>query len=144
MLSSHEICPICGKELLHSKKLNQSCAVVDHKKMSFVESICNTGSNDIEHGSPAHIFFQITSLYGCLLFQKIHLANHNFEVDINYTKHTSTITYLPRQNIFDQKTQTWITNFQPEKVPLEEVLLDLDYPKLEKIIKKVKTLAPFL
>ncbi len=143
MLSSHEICPICIRPLLHSKKINVTCAVVDNKKMSFVESVCNTHNPDSKNDFPAHIFFQVTSLYGCMLYQKIHLTTYDCEVDINYTKHQSSITYLPK-NKFDQKTQTWLTDNKPETIPLEEIILDLDYPKLENVIKRVKNLAPFL
>lgn len=142
MLSSHETCPICGKGLLHSKKLNQPCAVVDNKKMSFVESICNTNNTDINQEFPHHIFFQVTSLYGELLYQKIDLIKYNCEVDINYTSHSSQLKYL-KPSRWNEGTQTW-QGGQIDVVPLENFLLDFDYPKLEKIIKKVKTLAPFL
>src|SRR5271156_1631850 len=97
MSSSHEKCPVCGKDLLHSKRLNQLCIVLN-MKMSFVESVCNNvvepPADEIEY--PQHLFFQVTSLYGELLYEKINFPFKSFEIEVNYTKISkqSVITYF--------------------------------------------------
>lgn len=140
MLSSHETCPICNREMIHSKKINVPCLVVDNKKMSFVESICN--QTVIDNHVIEHVFFQITSLYGELLFTRVQLSNLALELTINYTKHNSEIKYLTKAH-FDHKTQTW-SGGTPEAINFDNTLLDLDFPDLSKTIKRAQMLAPFL
>lgn len=137
MSCSHEKCPVCGKDLLHAKYLNQLCVVLS-QKTSFVESICNQVkelSDESEY--PQHLFFQVTSLYGQLMYEKINFPSRNFEVEVNYIKVSkqSVITYF---NVANSASTTPATKLEINR------LLELDYPKLEKVIRKVKTLAPFL
>jgi hypothetical protein len=137
MSCSHEKCPVCGKDLLHAKYLNQLCVVLS-QKTSFVESVCNQMADPPDESVyPTHLFFQITSLYGALLYEKINFPYKSFEVEVNYTKiaKQSVITYFSPPNV--------LKSVPPTKLEINR-LLELDYPKLEKVIRKVKTLAPFL
>ena len=140
MLSSHETCPICKRGMIHSNKINKECLVLDNKKMSFVESICNQTA--VDNNVIQHVFFQITSLYGELLFTRVQLNNHALEITVNYPKHDSEIKYLTKA-YFDHKTQTW-SGGNPESIKFDNTLLDLDFPDLSKTIKRAKILAPFL
>lgn len=136
MLSSHETCPVCQRELKHAKYINKKCAALDGKAISFVESVCNLVTDE-EHEYPRHIFFQVTTLYKTCLMEKIQFPFDSFEVEVNYHRSNTIITYLPKPDPF-------AANARPlDKIEMKR-LLDLDYPSLEKVIKKAKTLALFL
>lgn len=136
MLSSHEKCPICGEEMKHAKYLNKKCLALNDKIICYVESICNR-VEDQEREYRRHLFFQVTTLYGELLMEKIQFPFDSIEIEVNYHKSQSIITYLPKPD-----------PYRPNAVPVDKVeiprLLVLDYPKLEKTINKAKTLVLFI
>jgi len=146
MLPSHEVCPICNKKIHHIKCISKKCPILNIDSLSFIESICNNVDTTIidkkiEHS--IHLFFEITSLYGELLYMKVNFPYYNsgVDVEVNYSLHKSTITYFNKP-IFD-KNKFRINKFA-EILVLENRLLELDFPTLEKTIKKIKTIAPFL
>ena len=73
-----------------------------------------------------------------MLFQKVELTQQNVSLEINYVLHESVITYLPKLN------RDIDTVVLPERLVLATRLVELDFPFLEKSIKKMKTLANFL
>lgn len=147
MLSSHERCPICQKDFVNAKYLAKPCAVINKTSLSYIESICNRSEwTSSPSPIPEHSFFQITSLYGELLFQKILFAHLNAEVEVNYVLDESVITYFPKADIhcITQINLSPSPFKMPEKVIVKRRRFDLDFPFLSKTINKIKTLAPFL
>lgn len=150
MLSSHEKCPICYQELRHSKRLNTPCKVAGGKKLSYLESVCNkiADFNDPKPSLPYHQYFQVTSLYGTVLFESVHFTDIGRVVTVNHITMTSEIIYHPP---VDRHCVTG-PNIPPAPGPpiqsqileFKNRILDLDYPKLEKIREKINVLAPFL
>lgn len=137
MLSSHEQCPICGRNFIHGKYLNKYCPVVE-QIICYVESIYNhiTQMTNIEY--PVHTYFQVSSLYGEMLYQKVHFPFKDMEVEVNYTKKLNTITYFSKSDI--HSTQI---SMPPDKIEIKRIL-ELDFPHLTKILNKAKTLVLFL
>jgi hypothetical protein len=136
MLSSHEVCPICHREMKHAKYLNKECQALGGRRISFLESICNLVTDE-EQEYPRHTFFQVTTLYGERLMEKIQFPFDSIEVEVNYHKSQSIITYLPKSDPYAPPVA------QVDKIEMKR-LLSLDYPKLDKVIQKAKTLALFL
>jgi hypothetical protein len=134
MLSAHETCPICNKPLLFAKYINKDSGIMK-KKFSWAEGICNKGIDNYQH-----VFFQISSLYGERLFEKISFAAKSCEIEVNYVDHYSQINYWPKVNQDIHNASSSI----PESVRIDNKLVDLDYPLLEKATNKIKTLALFL
>jgi hypothetical protein len=135
MLSSYEKCPICQREMKHAKYLNKKCHALDDKVICFVESICNL-VEDTEQEYRRHLFFQVTTLYGERLMEKVQYPFDALQIEVNYHKSQSVIYYLPKVDM----------SAQPASVDKIEVksLLTLDYPKCDRIIKRAKNLAYFL
>ena len=139
MHPAHESCPICKCELMHSKYLARKCKIADDKVLSYIESVCS--HVDFEAPSPDypyHLFFQVVSLYNDILFQSIDFPDMGRRVEVNYVLHVSKIIYAPKVDV--HATQ-WSP---PDILEFKGKLLDLDYPKLEKIRNKINTLIPFL
>lgn len=136
MIKAYETCPICHQAMIHSKRLNKSCPLIEKDKFSYVESVCNHTSTDKNNDMPSHVFFQITSLYNELLVEKICFPRDNFEIDVNYVLTSTILTY------FNSST---LSNYvENDKVVLKNRLVTLDYPDLIKARKKIKTLALFI
>lgn len=134
MLASHEVCPICNQPLLIGKYINKDSGIMK-KKFSWAEGICNKGSDNYQH-----VFFQISSLYGERLFEKISFAEKHCEIEINYVSHSSQINYWSKP----KEGETQSSSSLPESLLIPNKIVDLDYPLLEKAINKIKTLALFL
>lgn len=149
MLSSHEKCPICGIELHHIKYLDKPCKIAGGKKLSYLESVCNKiiDFKDPNPDLPYHQYFQVTSLYGTILFESVQFTNIGRVVTVNHITMTSEIIYHPPG---DRHSITNPTPYVPGPTTLPQILefknriLSLDYPKLEKIREKINVLAPFL
>lgn len=139
MIPAHEICPICNEAIRHIKYINKTCHILDNKKMSFVESVCNQPDVMSDNKPyPIHLFFQVTSLYGELLYQKVQLITHNFEADVNYPLHKSSFLLMAKPDIYAT------TYTPPDIVKLDNRLLEFDFPNLEKLINKANTCKMFL
>lgn len=153
VLSSHEKCPICNKELQHSKYLNSSCKIAGGKKMSYLESVCNKIADFNEKNSPYpyHQYFQVTSLYGTMLFESVQFTDIGRVVTINHITMTSEIIYHPSEDHHFIPNPTNPSVYISPSPPILPQILEfknriftLDYPKLEKIREKINLLAPFL
>lgn len=140
MSLSHDKCPICNRELQHSKYFNHPCMAAGGKNLSYLDSVCNNVKDFQKppEGYPIHTFFQVTSLYGDCLEEAVLFPDTGVDVSVNYIKQVSTITYFARYNYTDTAYK------EPMKIVWEGRVLEFDYPKLEKLINKVRTLAPFL
>lgn len=138
MIPAHEKCPICHCELRHSKYINKHCLVLN-KKISYVESVCNQPDVMSDNKSyPIHLFFQVCSLYGELLYQKVQLITHYFEADINYPLHKSSILIFGKPDIYATVA------VPPDIINMDNRLLEFDFPQLEKLINKANTCKLFL
>lgn len=135
MSSSHEKCPVCYIEMQHSKHLDKPCKIAGGKKLSYLESVCNRIRDfDAPQNHPYHQYFQVTSLYGTVLFESIRFPDIGRMVSVNHITMKSEIIYFPSVGSPPGPGQT-----------LEfKRILELDYPKLEKIREKINVLAPFL
>lgn len=146
MLSSHEKCPVCLKDFHHAKYINKDCPIINQPKFSFVESICNRGIDfTIKTSYPPHTFFQLSSLYNEMLFQKVDFPDKNVWIEINYPLHQTVLVYTPKADIHCVTQPMVIPTpvVQPEKLILNK-LIDLDFPMLEKALNKIRVFAPFL
>ena len=144
MLSSHEKCPVCGKEMRHIKYLNKKCGVLNNQAVSFVESVCSDVifAKDMKkvEDYPYHQFFQVTSLYGDLYFQKVQFPDKNQEININYyTKKSEMIWYGSWKT--DPVTGEDVTT-EPITASIDAII-ELDYPFLERTIRRFKSLLIF-
>ncbi len=145
MLSSPDKCPVCRGDFVNAKYLAKPCPLLSKNNFSFVESICNQVNflqTDTDY--PYHAYFQITSLYGELLFQKIDLLMYTASIEVNYVLDQTVITYLPKADIHCITLPNNNTPKQPEKITIQGKKVELDYPLLRKTINKIKTLAPFI
>lgn len=133
MLHSHEVCPICKKEFKNIKYLNKKCGIASGEVMSFLESICHNSTLDPKEDFP-HSFFQVSSLYGQILFQSIDFIDLGRRVEINYISNSSNILFWPNPT----------SNGDLKTVHLENKILVFDFPYLEKIKEKTSTYALFL
>jgi hypothetical protein len=136
MLPSHEKCPVCDITLKHNPRINRPAPIINQTKPGFyVESNCN---NDMTF----HLFFQLSSKEGELLVEKITFPQLGREIEVNYTLNKTVLIYwcLPR---FDPQTKKWVHG-EPTRVEIKDNLVSLDYPTLDKAVKKIKTLALFL
>jgi hypothetical protein len=142
-MKSYENCPVCQRCLIHSKRICRKCTIARGQILSFVESVCNQCNNSdavlglskINHDLPNHIFFQVSSLYGNLLFEKVYFPPKCIEVEVNYVLSLSKLIYLPTNALSDRHFT---------EVVLNGYLIKLDYPLLEKTQKRIKTLAAFV
>ena len=131
-MKAYEVCPICSKNLIHITRIRKPCVVLDEKNFSFVESICNHSDlADIGQGLPTHLYIQIVSLYGDLLYEKIDFPTKNYIIIVNYVSRSTELTY------YSLKLPT------AKKIKFKKVIT-LDYPELTKVKQKIKTLALFL
>lgn len=137
MLYSHEKCPVCGIELHHIKYLDRPCKIAGGKKLSYLESVCNKiiDFKDPNPDLPYHQYFQVTSLYGTILFESVQFTDIGRMISVNHITMTSEIIYFPPVGSAPGPGQT---------LEFKNQILDLDYPKLEKIRAKISTLALFL
>jgi hypothetical protein len=124
---------------MHVKYLARKCKIANDKVLSYVESVCN--HVDFGADSPDysyHQFFQVVSLYNDMLFQSIDFPDMGRRVEVNYVLNLSKIIYAPKVDIH-------ATHWSPPDIlEFKGKLLDLDYPKLEKIRNKISVLIPFL
>ncbi|MFA6609046.1 MAG: hypothetical protein WCT07_04030 [Candidatus Paceibacterota bacterium] len=125
-MKAYETCPICNKSLIHSSKINKKCDVLEKNNFSFVESLCNH-SNFVDIGDklPTHLYLQVVSLYGDLLYEKISFPIKRYEISVNYVARTTKLIYS-------------------EKVINLKRVIQLDYPDLIIAKQKLKTMALFL
>lgn len=126
-------------ELHHIKYLNNPCQIAGGKKLSYLESVCNK-IKDFDTplaGYPFHQYFQVTSLYGTILFESVTFTDIGRFVSVNHITMTSEIMYYPKPG-FDAAPAQLL------KLEFKNRVLNLDYPKLEKIQEKIRVLAPFL
>lgn len=120
-----QTCPICQQDFSRIKYINTYCTAID-KKISFIESICNNFSPKSLNN---HCYLQIEDLYGLKLYERIDFYQ-NFEIEVNYIKLQS--------NIFYHKYNTI-----SEKIPFNKVI-ELDFPHLNNVLSKIKTLRVLL
>ena len=133
MIKSHQICPVCQKQLINSTKLAQSCPLINKFRFSFIESICNHSNiSDCGYHLPSHLFFQISDLYEERLLEKISFPEKYVEIEVNYILHLTTLNYFERPPSTEFKT-----------IKLENRLIELDYPDLKNVINKIKTIGLF-
>ena len=138
-----EVCPICNTEMFPSRYINQSLSdhfprFIDKDKASFIYYNCNLP--DIKSDNrpyPIHTFSKYTTLYGGNLFEGMYLIEHGFAVRIYNSLFKTEIEYYSGGNMKNPLEVSTILDL-PNK------LLVPDYPKLEKLITKVKNLTPFL
>lgn len=127
----HNHCPVCGNIFCHSAKyLQTKCYVLNNKKLSFVEYICD----GIRDTFTQHVFFQIISLYDDLYYECVSLPENNIEVAVDYVNNITFLIYLRNKTPANRS----------ETMELKNTIIELDYPKLEKVIQKVNTYKPFL
>lgn len=136
MIKAHQTCPICNSEFVISKHVNERCVPLD-MKLSFIEYKC---SQSKPYVLPKHSFFQITSLYGELLFEKIYFPKNTIviedcDIKINYVAHDTIFSYFSNKEY--RRTNS-------EKVHIKNRLVSMDYPHLTKAINKLKSLAMLL
>lgn len=153
MSSSHEKCPICFIEMQHIKHLNEPCKIAGGKKLSYLESVCNRirDFDDPKPTLPYHQYFQVTSLYGTMLFESVQFTDIGRVVTINHITMTSEIIYHPSEDHHFIPNPTNPSVYISPSPPILPQILEfknrifaLDYPKLEKIREKINLLAPFL
>jgi hypothetical protein len=137
MLPSYEACPICQTDLKHRPMLNKPCPLIEKDKLSFVESVCNSKPENTHH-----LYFQLTSLYKEMMCEIITFPTRGFVVEVNYVLHCSRITFWNKAK-YDDTLGIW-TEAIPDVVELDNKLITLDYPSLDKMIRKVTNLASFL
>lgn len=130
MLPSRENCPVCNKQLQHIKRLNKPCVLINKPSLSYVESVCNTSNSPDAVG---HHYFQISSLYSELLYEKVGIYDINSEVSLVYPSHKTVVRLWPQP----------FSNQQSEQIEFPNIW-KLDYPKLEKISEKIKVIKAFL
>jgi hypothetical protein len=145
MSSSHEVCPICSNELKHIKYLAKPCKIAGGKVMSFMESVCNNVPAEPVPGQSGHLFFQVTSLYGQLLFESVQFLESDRWVGVNYLMSCSEFAYYPKADIHCITQPTPLSPpAKVERLEFKNKILELDYPNLEKIKNKMNVLVPFL
>jgi hypothetical protein len=115
---------------------------IDKDKTSFIYSYCNLPdiiANNRDY--PLHTFSEYSSLYGHPLYQGIFFSKFNFTVRCFYVLYKTEIEYYSGSVAYNN---TIDYHERSEILELNNRILEPDYPKLEKLIKKAKSLAPFL
>jgi hypothetical protein len=130
MLCSYNLCPVCGKNLIHYKRLNKKHDLSD-SKLSYVESICNYGGDD---PNTTHIFRQLTSLYGELLGEQLNIPLHYFEIKNNYIKSNTEVKLFKKTDAIDGT---------PDNITFKKVI-KINYHNMDKIINRIRTMNVFL
>ena len=128
----HEVCPLCGEGLIHSKLVRKDCPAIEKKSFSFVESLCNLSHDDDTN----HIFFQITSLYEDMYFESIAFPFKHIQVSVDYVNHVTTLMYMKKPIKF--------TLNPPDIISLKDTLVKIDYSDIDKTIKKVMNYRVFM
>lgn len=128
---ARDFCPICNKQLKHIKRVYHPCPILNKPRLSFIESVCNISSN-IEN-STTHQYYQISSMYLDLYFEKINFTQKSFEIEVNYVLSNTQISYFVKSGHIGEPTTIKY-----------DYIFELDYPDLEKTLKKIKTLALFI
>jgi hypothetical protein len=118
---------------MHSKHLNRTCKIAGGKERSFLESVCNKSTLNPDDKFP-HQFFQVSSLYGQILFQSVHFLDVGRVVQVNYVSNSSEIMYWAPSG----------GEGKPDILEFKNKIFEFDYPALEKIKNKTSVLAPFL
>ncbi len=131
-MKTYEVCPVCKKDLIYSTYIRKPCVVLNEKNFSFVESICNHSDiADIGKNLPTHLYFQVASLYGDLLYEKVDFSGKSYSIIVNYVSHSTSLEYYSLEK-------------STEKILLKNRLIIWDFPDLTKAHNKIKTLALFL
>ena len=137
MLPSHDMCPICNNPLKHIVGINKAAPIINKKELGYyVESTCANRDNTF------HIFYQFTSKEGELLVEKIQFPQEGMEIEVNYALNRTMMTFFSKPK-WDYVNKKW-DHGSAESIELKDRLVALDYPKLEKATKKIKSLAIFL
>lgn len=130
MLCSHKLCPVCGRNLIHSKKLNQKHDLSD-SKLSYIESICSIGGSE---PNTTHIFRQLTSLYGELLGEQLNMPLHYFEIKNNYIKGCTEVQLFKKNDAI---------NSTPDNITFKKII-KINYHNMSRLINRIKTMNIFL
>lgn len=128
MKKAYEVCPICGGELTAFKQINDQCLIVG-KRLSFITNSCYSYDNFAVKRD--HDFYQIQSLYGDLYVEKF--------VD----RERSTGVIVDHVNC-NTKFVGKFNNRIDEVMAEYNKVVDMDYPNLTNIRRKLKTLSIFL
>lgn len=145
MSSSPKQCPVCDSAMTEERYINESLdkhfRFVDKDKTSFFYYRCNLPDVKSDNKPyPIHTYSLYTTLYDGTLYEGIYLYDIHISVRIFYALYKTEIVYYNTK----YNTEPGIPDTDPEMITLDNRLLEPDYPKLEKLINKVKSLAPFL
>lgn len=117
---------------------------VDKDKTSFMFYNCNLPDVKSDNKPyPIHTYSKYTTLYDGNLFEGMYLLEHGFAIRIFNALNKTEIEYFSN-NLSNNYIDTFNTIEISTTIDLHNRLLKPDYPKLEKLISKVKNLAPFL
>lgn len=125
MLPSHKQCPICNLNLCVNAYVNEHCLQLD-KKISYIKGTCNS----LTHKE--YSFSQVTSLYNELFYEQITVKNNDIIISNNYINRKTIISYSSKNS------------GALESLEYNQKMIEFDYPKMEKIIRKAKILALLL
>lgn len=146
MSSSPKLCPICNHEMVAHRFINESLSnhfyFVDKDKTSFIYYNCTLPDIVSDNRPyPIHTYSLYTTLYDGNYYQGVYLLEHNIAVRVFHALYKTEIEY------FSVSTEGRAPGNYLEDttiITLDNRLLKFDFPKLEKVIKKAKSLAPFL
>lgn len=146
MSSSPKLCPICNSEMKAERYINESLShhfrFVDKDKTSFIYYYCSRP--DIKSDNkpyPIHTYSLYTTLYDGNLYEGIYFLIPRIAVRMFHALYKTEIEYFSH-NTLSSVFVGVIEN--SETITLDNRLLLPDYPKLEKLLDKAKSLAPFL
>lgn len=145
MSSSPKLCPICSTEMIVQRHINEPLdnhfRFVDKDKTSFNYYKCNLPDIISDNKPyPIHTYSLYTTLYDGILYQGIYLYKINIAIKIFHALYRTEISYFTNKDI----DNVGYYAEESDLIVLDNRLLEPDYPKMEKLISKAKSLAPFL
>lgn len=142
---SPKLCPICQTEMRAQRYINEPLdnhfRFVDKDKTSFIYYKCNLPDVKSDNKPyPIHTYSLYTTLYDGDLYQGIYLYDINASIRIFHALYKTEIVYYSAEI----SSVPGGPATDPDVIVLDNRLLTPDYPKLDKLIEKAKSLAPFL
>lgn len=146
MSYSPKLCPICNDEMRSDRYINEPLSkhfyFVNKDKTSFIFYHCRRPDIKADNKPyPIHTYSLYTTLYDGILYEGIYLIESNICVRIFNALYKTEIEYF--SSLLEGKDPTAYIE-ESQIITLDNRLLSPDYPKLEKLLGKAKSLAPFL